>query len=311
MKEVLRILTSGTGAVVLKTVLSAIVLWILFTMISMRALVAAWEQASWPLVAAALAFVPVHIGIRAYRWRRLLQDADEPQESARAVRTVLVGYAFAVSTPAEVGDVAARIRLHDGTARSKILALVVVEKALHSALILLPGLPAIALYLWGDQTVAWLIAGTAAVFLLSVVSFAPRLGSVSFDTDRPNLGSLARVLRAMGSVRRKTFIALTISTMGIFLVYVVQEYLLMNALTELDIVGVWNGFWAGMGVRTLAPFFVMDLGIREATHVVFFGRYGIDASSAMAVSLLMFGLNIVLPSVVGLAVMFRKGQDAA
>lgn len=311
MTGILRFLTSHTSSAIIKTLLTIAVLWFLFSMISIRDLFAAWERASWPLVAAACALVPVHISLRAYRWRRLLHDAGEPHEAGRAVRTVLVGYVFAVTTPAEVGEVAARLKLHEGAAGSKILGLVVVEKLLHSALILVPGLPAIALFLWGNAAIAWLIAFAAILILLTTVAVSPRLGSVSFDSRMPRFGSIAKILRAMGSVPRNTFGALAFSTIGIFAIYVAQEYLLMNAVIDLGIVETWNGFWAGMGVRTLAPFFIMDLGIREASHVLFFGRYSVDASSAMAVSLLMFALNILIPSVAGLVLMFWKNSTTS
>ncbi len=303
-------ISSDTWTTIIKTILTIAALWFLFSMITIGDLLAAWERASWPLVAVACALVPVHIALRAYRWRRLLRDAGETTEAGRAVRTVLVGYVFAVTTPAEVGEVAARVKLHEGAAGSKILGLVVVEKLLHSSLILVPGLPAIALFFWGNAAIAWLIAVTASVILLFIAAISPRLGTVSFDSRKPRFGSIARMLRAMGSVPRRTLGALALSTVGIFVVYVAQEYLLMNAVLDLGFVETWNGFWAGMGVRTLAPFFIMDLGIREASHVLFFGRYGVDASSAMAVSLLMFALNILIPSVAGLVVMFRKSPAA-
>jgi uncharacterized membrane protein YbhN (UPF0104 family) len=55
----------------------------------------------------------------------------------------------------------------------------------------------------------------------------------------------------------------------------------------------------------------MDLGIREASHVAFFGAYGVDAASAMTVSMLMFIVNVFLPTIVGLGVFLtdRRGRS--
>ena len=298
--------SSGTTSIVVKALLSIAVLGFLFSMVSPRELVHAWSGASWDWIAGAVVLTPVHLLLRAFRWRSLLAGAGEPVEAARAFRSVMVGYAFAVSTPAEVGEIAARVRMHDGVAGPRILGLVLVEKVLHSLLILIPGIPALVLYLWGDPLTAWLALVAILVIVVSAALGTPRLLLLRFDETHPRLAPLARTLREIGTVQRRTLASLALATIAILLVYVVQEYLLLNAVTDLGITETWNGFWAGMSVRTLVPIFVMDLGIREASHVLFFGRYGVDASAAMAVSLLMFCINILLPSLAGLAFLFRK-----
>ncbi|MEK6650908.1 MAG: lysylphosphatidylglycerol synthase domain-containing protein, partial [Bacteroidota bacterium] len=222
------------------------------------------------------------------------------------LRTVLVGYAFAVTTPAEVGEVAARVRMHEGVAGPRVVGLVMVEKLLHSMLALVPGLPALVLFATYDPRLAWLSGAVLCAVVVTVLAFRGRLARLRFDARWPRWTRVAQTLREVGHVKVSTLWKLTISTSLILATYVLQEYFLINAVTTLGIVDTWNGFWAGIGLRTLAPFFIGDLGIREASHVVFFGRYGVAPQAAMATSLLMFAVNILLPTLLGLVLLFTK-----
>ncbi|HEX9934008.1 MAG TPA: hypothetical protein VGB38_02325, partial [bacterium] len=51
---------------------------------------------------------------------------------------------------------------------------------------------------------------------------------------------------------------------------------------------------------TLIPFSIGDLGIREGAAVFFFLRFHVDKVTAFNSSLLLFAINIVFPTLLGL-----------
>jgi hypothetical protein len=53
----------------------------------------------------------------------------------------------------------------------------------------------------------------------------------------------------------------------------------------------------------LLPISFMDLGVREAASVVVFGSVGVAAATAVQASLMLFGLNVLLPGLAGLLLM--------
>lgn len=295
----------------LRTVLSAVVLAVVFTSISWTDLVGAWSSVAWPGVLSALLLLPVQIGLRIVRWRSLLRHSGSDSSTSEAAKTVLAGYAFAVVTPAEIGDVAFRMHRHDGEGRARIAGIVALEKLTHSLLSLVPGIPALVLMLTGDDRWA-LLALAGMLLVLSAFLFGHHtLERVKIGDRFPRLRNVDEALASFSAVSRRGVFAIVGWTAGILLVYVVQEYALVNAVTSLAAFETWNAFWAGIGLRTMAPFFIMDLGIREASHVAFFGQYGIDAATATAVSLLMFAVNVLVPTLVGLTVFLADRRRSA
>lgn len=293
-----------------KVLLSAAVLALLFSGIDWTAFVVAVQSASVTAILAALVLLPAQLWLRVVRWRSLLTHAGSPVRTVDVSRTIIAGYAFAVVTPAEIGDVALRMHLQDDRSKSQVAGLVILEKFLHSLLSLAAGIPALVLLLTG-QTVFAVVAACIMISLTGAVLFRHSIVARIRPGRRwSRWKAVDDVFDVIASVPRSELLRTAGTTTLIGLVYVVQEYALVNAVTSLGPIETWNAFWAGIGLRTLAPIFVMDLGIREASHVAFFGTYGVSPAVAIAVSLLMFGVNVLLPTMIGLVVFLtdRRGR---
>lgn len=290
----------------LRAILSAAVLAAVLGSIAWSDLLDAWRSVAWTGVATALLLLPVQIALRIVRWRSLLRHSGAGATLRDAAVTVVAGYAFAVVTPAEVGDVAFRMYRHERVGRARIAGIVALEKLTHSLLSLVPGIPALVLMLSGDAR--WSVVALCAMLLVLVAWLFGHhtLERIRIGERFPHLHSVDEALAAFSAVSRRGVSGIVGWTGGILIVYVLQEYALVNAVTSLAPVATWNAFWAGIGLRTLAPFFIMDLGIREASHIAFFGRYGIDAATATAVSLMMFVVNVLLPTLAGLSVFLTE-----
>ncbi len=297
--------TTGVGRwgwLLVKVALSASVLALVFSAVEWSALVQALSSTEWMGLVIAAGLLPLQLGFRMLRWRTLLRSVGAPPNDGDVARTILSGYALGVVTPAEVGDVALRMEVHDEHARTRVAGLVVLEKLTHSLLALVPGLPALVLALTNDIWMALVATALMAVSVGILMKRHHALRRLQLGDRWPRLRPLDEALAAMSDVPPLVLRRVMLWTCGILAVYVVQEYALLNAVTTLGVVGTWNGFWAGIGLRTLAPIFVMDLGIREASHVLFFGRYGIEPAVATTVSLLMFAVNVLLPTLAGVMV---------
>jgi uncharacterized membrane protein YbhN (UPF0104 family) len=49
-----------------------------------------------------------------------------------------------------------------------------------------------------------------------------------------------------------------------------------------------------------------ELGIREGVSVFFLGQMGVDAASAFNAALFLFFINILIPSLIGSVLLFKK-----
>ena len=55
----------------------------------------------------------------------------------------------------------------------------------------------------------------------------------------------------------------------------------------------------------------MDLGVREAAAIAVLGPVGVTAATAVQSSLLLFGMNVLLPGLAGLLVLARGTETSS
>ena len=91
-----------------------------------------------------------------------------------------------------------------------------------------------------------------------------------------------------------------------FLTFTVQLYLLVSAFEPISPVHSFAASSSAMFVKTLLPISLGDLGIRESAAVYFFGLFGIKRASAFNASFILFSINILMPSLVGLFILLRN-----
>jgi uncharacterized membrane protein YbhN (UPF0104 family) len=77
-------------------------------------------------------------------------------------------------------------------------------------------------------------------------------------------------------------------------------YFLINSFSHISFAHAFVGTSAMMFAKSLLPISIGDLGIREAGSIYFFSLYGISQAAALNASLLLFFINIFIPSVLGI-----------
>ena len=98
-----------------------------------------------------------------------------------------------------------------------------------------------------------------------------------------------------------------IYSMVIFLIMVIQYYILLNLVNSIEffetlhtVVYLW-----GSGI---VPISISGLGVREGLAVYFLKMYGIFPAHAVATSLFLFFLNTIIPAIIGIYFIYQKRQ---
>ena len=269
-------------------------------------------QPGWLLAAAAL--LPLNLWLESHRWHRLVQRVAPDVGAGEAFRAVLTGYPIGLLTPGRVGDYAGRaLALRGrGTDGWTLAALTFAERMATLACCLTVGLGAVAVLLatqaeianpaWGTLFACALFATAAFVALL----LRPRraravLGAVlPFEKAR----RLLATLDAFTAADARRLLGLSLVRYGVFST---QFVLLVRAFDAAAPLG-----WTAVAValvyfaKSAVPSFTLaDLGIREGFAVYFMGLYGIAEAAAFNGALALFGLNILLPALIGLPLALR------
>jgi uncharacterized protein (TIRG00374 family) len=249
------------------------------------------------------------------RWQLLAREAGPDVSQGDIRRSYWVGFTLGLITPGRIGQVGRALALHR-CSLSRALGLSAMERAYSGlaingmgllSLVILPLLDWIPPFpLPGAVTQGLCVAGGSVILLLGVfprTAFKPISWLVDRLPFREKLRKAAEVMTLASPLRGAMFVALAIISIFSALF---QFVLLLWAM------GAHVPIFAGILTALLTfflkgalPISIGSLGIGEWTAMYCFRGLGVEPSVAVAASLLLFTLNVFIPSVIGLPFISR------
>ncbi|MEM1116073.1 MAG: lysylphosphatidylglycerol synthase transmembrane domain-containing protein [Bacteroidota bacterium] len=302
-----------------KGVLAAVALVLLVRLADPEAVWAALAHAHLGWALAALALMPVNIGLEAYRWGRLVRRIAPEVRFRDALRAVVGGYPMGLLTPGRLGDYVGRAMYLREVPPGASAALTFGERMATLAACLVAGLIAVGPFLQTQVAASplWpavVTVGALGTGALIVAILYPSLARSVLSTLLP-FAPVRTALAAFDRIPRNEAAALLGLSFLRYLVFSTQFAFLVRAVAPeaawLDIaLGVALVFFAKSAVPQVT---LGDLGVREGAAVFFFGAYGIAPAAALDASLALFAVNLLLPAVAGLPLLtqLRLGAEPA
>ena len=295
----------------LKGVLAAVAVGVLVHLAHPADVWGAFVGAEWGWALAALALVPVNIGLEAYRWGRLVRRIAPEVRHRDALRAVVGSYPLGLLTPGRVGDYVGRAVYLRAIPPGASAALTFGERMATLAACLVGGLVALGPYL--QATVAASPLWPAVVGVGAVGTGALVLGVLFPDVARVALSAVLpfapvrRALAAFGQIPQGEAATLLALSFVRYAVFSAQFVLLVRAVAPgADLGGVALGVALVFFAKSAVPQVTLgDLGVREGAAVFFLGAYGVAPAAALDASLALFALNLALPALVGVPLLLR------
>jgi uncharacterized protein (TIRG00374 family) len=286
-----------------------------------RAVLDATRGARWEPIAIAVLLVLVDRALMAYRWLLLLCiiDPGTRPKLAEVMRIFFVSTFVGTFLPASVGGDAvrayrlARLNVRGGDA----VASVVMDRMLGVASILVMALIGLALArdLADNRTIvaALGVSGIVCLATLAVV-FSEGVSSVVAGVLSGLPDHVRRAGEALvGSIRRYgtyhgELLMVLICSVGVQTLRIVQAYYLGQGLGLDAPLWAYFAFVPLILLVMLLPVTFNGIGTSQAAFVWFFGRVGVSAGAAFALSVLFVALGIVgnLPG----ALLYIGGRSA-
>lgn len=280
--------------------------------IAWDALLASARTAEPAWILAALLLMPLNVGLEAYRWFRLVRRLDPGLRYPDALAAVLCGYPVGLLTPARTGDFVGRALYLPHPDKGALVALTLVERLATLACMVAGGLLAIVPFLRAQADLpaaAWaalVTVSSAAAGALVVLLLHPSLAARVVGTVVP-LGAVRRALRALHRIDRREATTLLGLSAVRYVIFCGQFVLLVRAFEPtVSLAAVTLGVALVFFAKSAIPSLTLgDLGVREGAAVFFLGALGVGAAAAFEASLLLFGLNLLLPALAGAPLLLR------
>ncbi len=244
---------------------------------------------SWDLFFIVLVLLPVNLGLEAQKWR--IAVAKEQRVSfVQAFFYVVTSLPYGVLTPSRVGEWYGRARNMEKTGRGVVLgAMTGIAQQIVTVVAGVAGL----LYLGKGDVKLWLIAGIALFILGFIVVLILNRHKTWYNTDL---------------MKEKGFVKVFILSVIRYLVFSTQFVLLMMFFgVKAGIGAIYSAIAAGYLFSYFLPLnSIVELGIRMGTVLYIMSGMGVDPVGVVWATLMVWVINIVLPSLAGSILIVRE-----
>jgi uncharacterized protein (TIRG00374 family) len=288
--------------VLIRIIISALILYFLISLIQWENVLSAYKTANLIYILLASIFLIANLGIRIFKWRIMIKSVKKGPTFKEAFMSVMLGISLGSFTPGEVGEFAGRILHISDVKRSHLIGLTLLDKA--QIFIITTSFGLISLSVLMIENPYWtFIFSILTVFIF--LFFALKMNIIAAMGHRINASFfdkpwLTRVIDGFSMLNRGQLLTTLLCTTIFHLVIIIQIYFLLNAFENISFINSFIGMSAMMFVKSLLPISLGDLGIREAGAIYFFSHFSISNAAALNGSLLLFFINIFIPSVIGI-----------
>ena len=301
-----------------KAAVSCALLYLLVTMMQKDALSNAFATANGTMILLAALLVPINLLLQGYRWWILVRSELPEVKFRRTFASFLGGLSLGLITPGRVGEVG-RVFLLEAPSRLRLAGLHVLDKMYFAGAIALLG-PFLLFWMPGfSETLPSGIRTEIGVIvsLLPLIYFVFALSPTPLKTlllaVQLAIGAKGRtleLLRAYDGIKPLHCVRLTVTTAVQFAVIFTQFWVLSLAFQPVAWWVAAHTYAAALFVKTALPVSLGNLGVGEWAAVSFYERYAIANTTGFSASLILFGMNVMIPGLFGLWVLFRMRPQA-
>lgn len=297
----------------IKVAVALILLCIIFFTVDREEIWTALKKADFTLVAIGAALMPLNIWLQEYKWRYLVRLVRPQVTLSETFGSLLGGYAFGIVTPGRIGEYGRSLFIKN-TPPLKLVGLTVIDKFYNLGCTVAFGLPALLTLPWaldlakGSLFITLLIMLVVGDLVLLYLALDPRpVRSLIYALQMlvPRGGKIAQLVGGLdrfSSPQARVTLALTLAH---YVVFLVQYHLLICGFLNIDLFSSSRAAAAILFTKSALPIAIGDLGIDQLVSMQFFGEFNVPEAAAINASLLLFAVNVLIPSLAGIPFISR------
>ncbi len=265
---------------------------------------------------AALILVIPNVVLQYLRWHTLVRSQLPQMPATRIWRSLWIGFPLGVVTPARLGE-HARITCLLPASRTQLTTISLLDRQVGGVITSMIG--AIALWLlptWHAATYSGMgeafrrllfVAGGAVLFSNAVLLLTLLMPQhlTSIVQRIPRIGLLKTWIKVRDALCRITVarrLLVLLWSVLFYCTFILQLVFLIEGLGFSHRL-LWAAAAGTMFIKTLFPISPGDLGVRELVAAALFSTISVAPEAAVAGSLMLYMMNVLLPALVGLVIL--------
>ncbi len=271
------------------------------------------------LILIAFALTSLNLFLQFKKWKLTSSYLLKETEARKIWRSLFFGIAAGSFTPARIGEYFGRALEYKEKPVLQVTIATLVDKFFTFVVVAFIGSITSILFLNYYYNVNSLITVTLFVVLILLFYFFisillhPRLWNnliINYLRSRRRLSRFFKQLEIIKSMDKNYSSRMIGWTVVFYSCYITQFALLTAAFTRHN--NFFHFLWAGNLVMfaksIIPPVSLAEIGIREGASVFFLTKMGELASPAFDASIFLFFINVLVPSLIGVVLLFKKNN---
>lgn len=252
------------------------------------------------LLAIVLFFMPLNWLLEALKWQILARPVKQ-LELKKAFTGVLAGLSMAFITPHGIGDYLGRVLTIQKEDRGRLVGAVLLGRLMQLTATLLFGTMGIFYLLGSTFTYIYLL------LLICLIISGILLLTFRIKPKGKLLNKIAYYVSIVSTYSSKTLLQILALSCLRYIVFCIQLVIMLTSFVAIPLsLKIAGSTWIFLAKSILPTFnFLSDLGIREFSAIYFFDQFGTPLIPVLAASLLIWIINILLPTLVGIPFVYK------
>jgi len=305
---------------ILKIIIAAGLLGYIVLKVNFREITEALKHANLTLIAITAGLAIVNIYLQYLKWKITCVHLLNENSKKKIFLSLFYGFSGGVFTPARIGEYFGRAVAFRDKSLLKVTIASFIDKLFPLMVVVSCGSLASILFLHYYYHVSVYLTGSFFILLIVMFYLAylfmmdPRFWNnilfariskhPKFQKFLDNLG----IIKELDQLYATKMVMLSI---GFYVCYIFQFALLAAAFTHhTDYIHyVWAGNLIIFSKSVLPPVSLGELGIREGASIFFLQQFGETAAAGFNASIFLFFINVLIPSITGFVLLFRKNDN--
>jgi uncharacterized membrane protein YbhN (UPF0104 family) len=291
-----------------KFLVALIAMTLLFTRLDVKEIRSALQNPAYPAyIWISVTLLIPNLLLQWYRWHFLLCTIEPAVPVMESVGSLFGGVLMGFITPGRIGELGRSLFLKE-TDRWQAFGLAFIDKLYSLVVILIAGIWGVSLFLsykfdyatfivWPVFAIAFII--TTAGIAVTLHPQWIRMMLYNLSLMLPRRDRMKRLIESLDNISKKRARTLLVFSALLYTIYILQFCLLANAFQPVPLMTALIATTSTFFTKTLLPISLADLGIREGASVFFFQHYGIAKVTAFNSSILLFSINVLIPTFFG------------
>lgn len=297
----------------LKLLLTFVILSWLIHYLRSHDLLAIFRHVRLSAIALAASLLPLNLGLQFLKWHYLLRCGAARRCPPRAALfSLLAGFPLGLLTPGRWGELGRAFFLPQMVSH-KIFLLAALDKGFDLLLTMLAGTSALLFFIHKNFIpAAWLPAVLllmSIIFVLNILALQPGILRKSARVLGKTHGVTMNVMRSANRFTRRQLATVWLLSASFVATFSLQFALLLRGFVEVSFLEAMTGAAAVFFAKSLLPIALGDLGVREGAAAFFFARMNVLPQAAFNASLLLFVINLLTPSLIGMWLIWKSKKN--